>query len=210
MSATVRRTSGAGAVVRRREATVRVVPCNQDRGSSIPRHRLTAAQWALVVRHMLLVGWAVRRFGRWDPEGVANEALSAMMHGVRRYDRARGKKTFGTFAKLVIQRRVLNYLERELQDRLHYVPLDEPGPGYPADVVEPLDAAVRAEGVARLRRAVEGLAPLSRLVVYLRFWSGMTFTEIGATLGLSREWARLAILEALAALRSQYDTADDS
>ena len=170
-------------------------------------HSLTPGQWDVVLRHMPLVGWAVRRFGRWDPDGVANEALSAMMHGVRRYDPGRGKKTFGTFAKLVIQRRVLNYLGRELQDRLHHVPLDEPGPGYPADVVEPLDAAVRAEGIGRLRRAVEELAPLSRLVVYLRFWSGMTFTEVGRTLGLSREWARLAIIEALAALRLEY--ADD-
>ncbi len=207
MSATVRRTSGAGAVVRRREATVRVVPCNQDRGSSIPRHRLTAAQWALVVRHMLLVGWAVRRFGRWDPEGVANEALSAMMHGVRRYDRARGKKTFGTFAKLIIRRRVKNYLARELAERSRFHPLADLAGQIPAGEESPAAAALGMERCSRLHRAIEQLAPAARLAVYLRFWGGKTCRQIAALTGSNKETIRQLIREAIATLKVEYEQA---
>lgn len=65
----------------------------------------------------------------------------------------------------------------------------------------PVDAAIRAESAERVRREVEKLPERMRAAILLHFQEGFNGREVGYSLGVSHDAARLLISRAMAKLR---------
>ena len=72
----------------------------------------------------------------------------------------------------------------------------------PADAVPVDEAVAEREEAERLRRCLEQLEPRAERMVRLRFAGDRTVAEVGAAVGVSKQYASRVIQQALAALRA--------
>ena len=70
---------------------------------------------------------------------------------------------------------------------------------------QPEDQALRRESVERLSVLLDLLPPAKREILALRFAAGLSYAEIGATIGKSEAASKQQILRLLYSLRDQYD-----
>lgn len=187
-----------------------------DRSRSIPcaERCRWAGRWKLVRDHLVeknlgLVYSMVSGFGRQDldSEELRSEALYVLMRAVEGFDPWRGFR-FSTYACNAIIRSMIHVARRTRKNRLRYaVDYDEWQRPVPrTDPVLELHAD-------RLRVALQNnlgdLTAREAAVIGWRFpmdgGSGMTLTEVGETVGLSKERVRQIQKRALAKLQAVID-----
>lgn len=103
---------------------------------------------------------------------------------------------------IIDEENIRAYLARALRNRL--IDEDRRGRDEPLPEVEPADPALKSpssalslkENLARLRRAIDSLAPADRELIEWRDMNGMTFREIGERRNYSESYAIRAHREA--------------
>jgi RNA polymerase sigma-70 factor (ECF subfamily) len=155
----------------------------------------TAGLAGLMGRHQdRLFRYLLRLLG---DETVAEDAFQQtwlrVAERIGRYDAAR---PFGPWLFAVARNLALDHLRRHRPQSLDEI--DEPAAPAGAD---PLARAVARQQSARLADAVEGLGPLDREVLSLRFEEDLDLPRLAETLGVPLPTAKARLYRALARLR---------
>jgi RNA polymerase sigma-70 factor (ECF subfamily) len=135
-------------------------------------HRYRAPALALAIR---VTG------SRSSAEEATQDAFVALWRTARRYDPSRG--TLKAWLLAMVRNRSIDSLRRGARHN-HHVGID-------AALVERVEAAERTEDLVaareearNARRLVAGLPSAQRQVIELAFFSGLTQTEVAATVGI--------------------------
>lgn len=150
---------------------------------------MTPEQEALVSGNLKLAFWFANRYRRFDPEGQADlesEAQLGLVRAALEYEPRLGG-AFGSFAAVVIKRRIFDYLRRTRKQKAEtslYLHDDEGNEIERRELRTDPDPAAPVLH-AQVRRAVAALGPRHRDVV-LRWLAGRTLEEVAVDLGVSR------------------------
>jgi RNA polymerase sigma-70 factor, ECF subfamily len=134
----------------------------------------------IVARFKPVVGFKVKKaLGRDNPdwEDVTNEILMQTIQKVRSGE-FRGESSIGTFIYTIATRRIVDYIRRKTRV-LRGAP---EGGAFP----DPQAAVELDQRTERLARAVRGLKPKYRDVLYLYFYKELSREEVARDLGISR------------------------
>jgi RNA polymerase sigma-70 factor (ECF subfamily) len=158
-----------------------------------------AARLQLYVRLRLGVSLAARL----DPWDVVQETYLAAHRGFAEFE-ARGPGAFSHWLNRIAANRI-----RDLSDHFGSQKRRLPAPRAEdsaalgrirASVTGPATASERQERHLRVHAALAALDPGPREAVFLRFFEGYTYQELGQALGCSRETARQQIALAVGVL----------
>ncbi len=111
--------------------------------------------------------------------------------------------SFGGWLFTIARRRWVDFVRREPAS----VPIDDL-PLVDRAERDPLAAALDAERIRQLQRLLETLEPDDQDLLRLRFAAGLTFSEIGQTLGRSEGACKMALGRLLERLRAQWPGGD--
>ena len=138
---------------------------------------------------------------REEAEEIAQDAFAKLLELVEREEIKDLRKYFFTMAN----RLALNALRRRKVERLHLV-RESAGYGWdPADAHSghnPETAAIHAQKLALVKRALCGLPVKTRHVFLLHRFQGYTYPEIAGQLGLSRKAVEYHMGRALSSIVS--------
>lgn len=139
-----------------------------------------------------------RRIGHpQDTEDVVAIVFQKFLERLRDYDPGRG--TVRMFVLAITRSSVIDWLRNRRED----IPVDELA-GSIADAGEsPLDAVVRGERSALVRRALLEISGSSREVLVLRYGDGLSHAEIAQLLGLRVDAVKQRASRALRELEGQ-------
>ncbi len=159
-----------------------------------------AAVAALVPEALRMAARAfgVRGYGRWREDGE-EAALTALARAARLYDPAKG--AFYAFARSVVWREL-----RRLLNRLTHPPAGRPRTisYYTADLRgDGSEIPDRPAAEAYPADPLPGLTPTQDAVLRLRFAEDMTFAEIAAARGTTRQSAHRTYAAAVGRLRAR-------
>lgn len=152
--------------------------------------------------------WLLRRKlgNRQEAEEIAQDAFAKLCELVEREDIKDLRKYFFTMAN----RLAINVLRRRRVQQYHLI-RDQAGDGTePAQAGfggNPELAAIHAQKLALVKRALRSLPVKTRHVFLLHRFQGYTYNEIAHTLGLSRKAVEYHIGRALSAILSAVQEA---
>ncbi len=132
---------------------------------------------------------AVYRAAYWvlkDPEEALDATQEAFLRAFRYIDRFDGRSSFRTWARRIATNAALDRYARRKRDRSRTQGLPEDelvADDRAADVDE---AILREERKRLVREAIEALPPAQRAAVLLRDVEGLSYAEIGETLGIPK------------------------
>lgn len=130
-----------------------------------------------------------------DSEDAEQEALLALLLRLSEWDATRSR--WDRWAYYLMLHTIADHRRRLARWNSRYVPQAiEMG-----DDGEWEDQAIDRIAVHNIRWAIRALAELQRRVVILRYWSCMTYEEIGRTLGCTRQAVHQMHARALLSLR---------
>ncbi len=137
-----------------------------------------------------------------DAEEVVQDAFVYVFRNLRRYDPARG--SFWAWLRVVLVSRCRN--ERRRRQRLRLVSLEllDAAGQAPADPKPDSDPANVLERLGARRvvwEALQRVSPGARDALTLRYYEGLSYAEIAATLGCSTDAARARVAHGKAQLR---------
>lgn len=114
-----------------------------------------------------------------DAEDAAQEAFLKAHRALHRYD---SRRSFSTWLLAVTAHHCIDRLRRR---RLNVTSLDAlpPWRWVPVETVDPEQAAVRSDGADRVGRLLDSLPEDYRLVLILRYWHDLGYSEIADVLG---------------------------
>jgi RNA polymerase sigma-70 factor (ECF subfamily) len=75
---------------------------------------------------------------------------------------------------------------------------------HPLGGEDPENASLRWESFVQLREMLTQLEPEERELIHLRFWAGLSFSEIGAVVGKKDKTVQKRLARTLRALRGRY------
>lgn len=136
-----------------------------------------------------------------DAEEVVQDAFVYLLRNLRRYDAERG--SFWAWLRVILVSRCRNKRRRQ---RLHLISLEllnaaEQAPADPAAVGDPA-GALEVQGVRRaVWKALQQVSPGARDALILRYYEGLSYAEIAATLGCSADAARARVAHGKVQLR---------
>jgi RNA polymerase sigma-70 factor (ECF subfamily) len=136
-----------------------------------------------------------------DAEEVVQDAFVYVLRNLRRYDPDRG--SFWAWLRVVLVSRCRNKRRRR---RLHLVSLEvlEAAGQAPADPGPASDPAAVLERLGARRavwEALQRVSPGARDALVLRYYEGLSYAEIAATLGCSPDAARARVAHGKVQLR---------
>jgi len=131
------------------------------------------AQYAPLLRYV--IGGVLR--DRQDAEDCFSEVSLALWQKLGSYDSAKGG--LSAWLTAVARNTALNHLKARLRRERHQ-------PEMPPEVPTPEEILLRRERAALLRRTVEALPELDRMVFYRRYYYLQPVGRIAAELGLSQ------------------------
>ena len=172
-----------------------------------------------VVIAMLVRDYRVRRWGRWRPSAAAKRMGPVAMR-LEKLVHRQGYR-LGEAAEVLRSRGDTDLSDREIVSAFKELPARAPlrpvdvgpeplaaaqAPGGAEDVVESEAAALERQTVERaVAQALDRLAPLDRLVLRMRFWSGLTVADIARGLGVPQKPLYRQIERALGQLRTELE-----
>lgn len=124
----------------------------------------------------LLVRAAASVVGEADAEDVGQTVCRLLVDNDARLLRSfQGRSTLSTWLVSIARHQALMVARRPRP----------PVRGAPEPASDPLEQVVRAEGAARLREALDALAPRERLLLSLHYRDGLSHAEIASVIGVS-------------------------
>lgn len=179
-------------------------------GCTVTLHRLVADHLPWIEAHVRRrLTPLLRRAG--DTQDHVQEAMIDVLRGGPHFA-SDDPALFRALLARVVENNLVDrarFLQRGRRDlrREHALPTDSVLllDGAARSVTEPPVQAERNEQQAWLALAVELLEPDDREAIRLRDWSGLSFPELGAELGISEEAARKRYLRALPRLAAKLD-----
>ncbi len=137
-----------------------------------------------------------------EAEDAAQEAFLKAYSHLNRYDTTRSFKTW------LLSITSNHCIDRLRKRRLTYLSLEEPLPPHPAltsDELGPEAAAIARERSQVIQQLLDGLSPEYRLVVVLRYWYDLSYTEIAEMLSTSESAVKSRLFRARQALAKQLE-----
>lgn len=139
-----------------------------------------------------------------EPWDVVQETFLQAHRDFARFA-GRDPRTFGHWLNRIAANRI-----RDLADHFGSQKRRAPGPRADSQALDRIRASVTGPGTASereerrrgLHQALTKLSQRQREAVFLRFFEGRSYGEIGAQLGFGRETARLEVTQAIALLGS--------
>ncbi len=128
-----------------------------------------------------------------EAEDAAQEAFLKAYSHLDRYDTSRSFKTW------LLSITSNHCIDRLRKRRLTYLSLDEPLPPHPAltsDELGPEAAAIARERSQKIQLMLDGLSSEYRLVVVLRYWYDLSYTEIADMLQTSESAVKSRLFRA--------------
>lgn len=128
-----------------------------------------------------------------EAEDAAQEAFLKAYSHLNRYDMSRSFKTW------LLSITSNHCIDRLRKRRLTYLSLDEPLPPHPAltsDELGPEAAAIARERSQKIQLMLDGLSSEYRLVVVLRYWYDLSYTEIADMLETSESAVKSRLFRA--------------
>jgi RNA polymerase sporulation-specific sigma factor len=173
------------------------------------------ARSALVRRHLGLARrLAIRHAGKFrlEREDLASEAVLGLLDAIRDFDQSRGVR-FITFACWKCRGRLSAAFHRAARDvssrsdRWENPSLTESGGEWNLDGNTPTPPELAAQDEARDRvlAALNQLSDRERRIVKLRFWEGMSMSEIGEVEGKTKQWVQQVLRRIAARLRASLE-----
>ena len=147
----------------------------------------------LVARHQRSAWNAAYRFlgNTADAEDIAQEAFLRILDSADRY---RPTAAFRTYLYRIVTRLCLDFSRRQrLRQHSQLTDVAENGPS-------PEDATVMGERAAAVARAIDGLPPAQKMAVILRYYEGLGYREIAASLDTTVKGAERLLARARTAL----------
>lgn len=142
-----------------------------------------------------------------EAEDAAQEAFLKAYSHLSRYDTTRSFKTW------LLSITSNHCIDRLRKRRLIYLSLDEPLPPHPAltsDEMGPEMAAIARERSQKIQKMLDELSPEYRVVVVLRYWYDLSYSEIAEMLGTSESAIKSRLFRARQSLaKSLEDTAPE-
>lgn len=133
-----------------------------------------------------------------DAEDATSEVFARLPTAIKSYERS---LPFPRWLLSVTSHHCVDKLRRrQLEQRLFEVEPVE-AIAVPVRQASPLEQVISDEGRERVRRAITGLAEQYRVPLTLRYYSDLSYDEIGAQLGLSRPNVATLIFRAKQQLR---------
>jgi len=174
-------------------------PALADPDATLLEAGLRGDRWALsrlFERHRSrLAAFASRRLGRrrdWA-EDVLQDVFLTLCCTTRHYE---GRSAVATWLHGIARNLCRELVRRESRAR----PEDGAPAALPDVSLDPLQSLVRAERETLVRAAVAGLSPVHRRVLRLRDHEGLSYQEIGRTLGIPIGTVRSRVHNARSAL----------
>lgn len=128
-----------------------------------------------------------------EAEDAAQEAFLKAYSHLDRYDMSRSFKTW------LLSITSNHCIDRLRKRRLTYLSLDEPLPPHPAltsDELGPEAATIARERSQKIQLMLDGLSSEYRLVVVLRYWYDLSYTEIAEMLETSESAVKSRLFRA--------------
>lgn len=142
-----------------------------------------------------------------EAEDAAQEAFLKAYSHLSRYDTTRSFKTW------LLSITSNHCIDRLRKRRLIYLSLDEPLPPHPAltsDEMGPEMAAIARERSQKIQKMLDELSPEYRVVVVLRYWYDLSYSEIAEMLNTSESAIKSRLFRARQSLaKSLEDTAPE-
>ena len=156
-----------------------------------------------------LVRYLVYVLGRRDEvDDLVQETWLRVMERGRSYD---GRSRFEPWLFTVARHLTIDYLRRRREISLDSEDEGKPGAMPPvSSALSPFAQAARTEDAERLAGALQGLQPIYREALVLRFMEDMSLQEMSAVVGAPVATVAARIYRGLAALRSQMEEKHES
>lgn len=134
-----------------------------------------------------------------DPASAEELTQETFLQALLSVGRFRGDSSVRTWLFSIARNQFLKSLRRER--RQHQISQrQDPPPSLP----EPAEVAAAREQAAWLRAALDRLPELSRTVLVLREYEGLSHAEVAAIVGRSEVWCRVACFRAREQLKAHY------
>ena len=156
-----------------------------------------------------LVRYLVYVLGRRDEvDDLVQETWLRVMERGRSYD---GRSRFEPWLFTVARHLTIDYLRRRREVSLDSEDEGKPGAMPPvSSALSPFALAARTEDAERLASALQGLQPIYREALVLRFIEDLSLQEISAVVGAPVATVAARVYRGLAALRSQMEEKHES
>ena len=156
-----------------------------------------------------LVRYLVYVLGRRDEvDDLVQETWLRVMERGRSYD---GRSRFEPWLFTVARHLTIDYLRRRREISLDSEDEGKPGAMPPvSSALSPFALAARTEDAERLAGALQGLQPIYREALVLRFMEDMSLQEMSAVVGAPVATVAARVYRGLAALRSQMEEKHES
>jgi RNA polymerase sigma-70 factor, ECF subfamily len=156
-----------------------------------------------------LVRYLVYVLGRRDEvDDLVQETWLRVMERGRSYD---GRSRFEPWLFTVARHLTIDYLRRRREVSLDSEDEGKPGAMPPvSSALSPFALAARTEDAERLANALQGLQPIYREALVLRFMEDLSLQEISAVVGAPVATVAARVYRGLAALRSQMEEKHES
>ncbi len=128
-----------------------------------------------------------------EAEDAAQEAFLKAYSNLERYDAGRSFKTW------LLSITSNHCIDRLRKRRLTYLSLEEPLPPHPAltsDELGPEASAIARERSQKVQMMLDDLSPEYRMVVVLRYWYDLSYTEIADMLETSESAVKSRLFRA--------------
>lgn len=123
-----------------------------------------------------------------DHEDLISIGMIGLLKAIRAYEPDKG--AFSTIASLIIRREILRELSKSNNKR--------PADNLNFDIAEEIEESIP-------EYLPESLTESDRQILYLRFYLGNTYTEIGERLGFTKQWANAKINSLLKKIRESNE-----
>ncbi len=140
---------------------------------------------------------------RGEAEDAAQEAFLRAYANLERYDPTR---SFKTWLLSIASNHCIDRIRRR---RLTWLSLEEPLPPHPAltsDIPGPEEATLMHEQSMLVQGLLDQLSPDYRLVVVLRYWYDLSYTEIAELLDTTESAVKSRLFRARQALAAQMES----
>ena len=169
--------------------------------------QLSNEQWDLVSNNQELVKVTIKALIKKIPLikndiDEYNEAgMWALINSARKFDIERNTK-FSTYAITAIRREIIHKVNEKIKSQQRTKHIED-------DFIEPfgfdrtLDNMIDSEIISKLKKLCKKLPERDKKIVQMRFCEGKTFNEIGQSLKVTGEMARIYYNQILSLLNKQ-------